>query len=206
MNVQGISTFDTTSPLIRKDGEVHFVEHFIECDAALAVFEQLLEEIDWHNESIRLFGRSVQVPRLVSWYGDPGSEYTYSGVLHSPKPWTATLAGLKTRLEKATGNHFNSVLCNLYRTNRDSMGWHADKETELGDAPFIASLSLGDSRTFLIRHNKTKEIVKIELGNGSLLLMGGSFQSHWRHCIPKTTQAKTPRINLTFRRILKLTS
>ena len=83
--------------------------------------------------------------------------------------------------------------------NSVSMDWHADKERELGATPFLASLSLGDSRVFKIRHNKTKETVSIELNSGNLLLMGGELQKHWRHCVPKTKRHKNSRINLSFR-------
>jgi alkylated DNA repair dioxygenase AlkB len=82
------------------------------------------------------------------------------------------------------------------------MGWHADKEQELGRNPAIASLSFGDERLFKIRHVKTQETVDIELRHGDLLLMAGALQHHWRHCVPKTRQTKTSRINLTFRKIL----
>ena len=66
----------------------------------------------------------------------------------------------------------------------------------------IASLSLGATRRFLLRHNKTRETLSLELEDGSLLLMRGSLQHHWRHCLPKDPACSGSRINLTFRRIL----
>jgi alkylated DNA repair dioxygenase AlkB len=84
------------------------------------------------------------------------------------------------------------------------MGWHSDDEKELGDFPFIASLSLGSSRNFQLKHKTDKFLKgKIELNHGSLLCMGGSMQSFWQHAIPKSSIACGPRINLTFRQIKK---
>jgi alkylated DNA repair dioxygenase AlkB len=44
------------------------------------------------------------------------------------------------------------VLLNLYRNGVDSMGWHSDDERELGERPVIASVSLGATRRFRLRH------------------------------------------------------
>ena len=100
---------------------------------------------------------------------------------------------------------FNSVLGNLYRNGNDAMGWHADNERELGYDPFIASISLGAERRFEIRHNRSGDILHLPLAHGSLLTMGGTFQAHWRHRIPRQPAIPQPRINLTFRRIIHRT-
>jgi alkylated DNA repair dioxygenase AlkB len=139
---------------------------------------------------------------LVAWYGDPQASYRYSGIAHTPLPWLPLLAELKIQIELQSKQSFNSVLCNLYRSGQDSMGWHADKEPELGNNPYIASLSFGAARLFKFRHLKTKDTVDVILENGSLLLMGGELQYHWRHSLPKTTKVSEPRINLTFRKIV----
>jgi alkylated DNA repair dioxygenase AlkB len=81
------------------------------------------------------------------------------------------------------------------------MGWHSDNERELVEQAAIASLSLGDSRDFVLKHKTTKQNVRIHLENGSLLIMKGSIQEHWLHALPKTKKSKNPRINLTFRLI-----
>jgi alkylated DNA repair dioxygenase AlkB len=188
--------------LIQNDGELLLDAHFIGPDEASRLYARLLDDLHWQEEKILVYGKPVVVPRLVCWYGDPEAVYTYSGVLHTPLPWTPILTDLKLRIEAISKRQFNSVLANLYRSGNDSMGWHADKEKELGQNPFIASISLGEKRVFKVRHNKTKQTVDIELPNGSLLLMGGSFQHHWRHCVPKTKQLKQGRINLTFRQVL----
>ena len=85
------------------------------------------------------------------------------------------------------------------------MGWHSDDEGELGEQPTIASLSLGGTRRFLLKHKYRKELapVKLALGHGSLLIMRGQTQMYWKHQIPKTKRPVDARINLTFRRIVK---
>ena len=82
------------------------------------------------------------------------------------------------------------------------MGRHADAEAVLGPNPLVASISLGAVRTFLLRHNVTREKRTLELAHGSLLLMGGSLQHHWTHEVPKANQHEGERINLTFRRFV----
>lgn len=188
--------------LITEDGELDLIEGFLTGDESAAFGSRLLGELAWHGEEIPLFGRRVAVPRLLCWYGDPGAVYRYSGVSHEPLPWHEVLADLRTRIEAFSGHAFNAVLCNRYRTGRDSMGWHADDEPELGERPFIASLSLGAERLFRIRHRRTARTLDVPLRDGDLLLMGGDLQSHWRHSIPKTARPCGERINLTFRRIV----
>lgn len=171
--------------------------------APQALFDQLYEQTDWQEEDIVVFGKRYKQPRLLSWHGDPDAAYTYSGVQHQPEPWTPLLKRLKLSVEEAVGHTFNSVLLNLYRDHRDSMGMHADDEPELGAAPVIASLSLGESRTFIFKHKRNKSIarVKVPLASGSLLLMSGATQQNWKHGIEKERQPCGPRINLTFRTI-----
>jgi len=165
------------------------------------LFAALLHGLAWQEEEIVLFGRPTKVPRLMCWYGDPGAHYAYSGTPHEPLPWCAPLDCMRRELEQSLGLKFNSVLANLYRDGRDSMGCHADNEKELGRNPVIASLSLGDERLFRIAHNKTRHKLDILLGHGDLLIMAGALQHCWRHSLPKTRQHKTERINLTFRNI-----
>lgn len=189
--------------LATRDGEIYLIEEFLAPEEAASVYRRLLEELDWREELIVIAGRRIKVPRLMCWYGEEGAIYTYSGVRHTPLPWTPALRRLKESVEARVRQPFNSVLGNLYRDGSDSMGWHADNERELGKNPFIASLSLGQERLFKIRHDKNKETLCLLLRGGSLLLMGGALQHHWRHCVPKTRRPVGPRINLTFRHILK---
>lgn len=165
------------------------------------VFIRLRGETPWRQDSIVLFGKAHLQPRLTAWYGD--ASYTYSGLRLDPLPWTPLLAQIRAAVEQACGRRFNSVLLNYYRNERDSMGMHSDDEPELGPEPTIASLSFGATRSFILRHKRNKRTVKLDLHDGSLLLMSGSLQSNWLHGINKSTRLIGERINLTFRYIVQ---
>lgn len=168
-----------------------------------SVLRDLIDQIKWEHKDIVVHGRAIKQPRLTAWYGDPGTEYTYSGVGNSPRPWTPLLLDIKARVEALTGASFNSALLNYYRDQRDSIGFHADNEPELGNHPIIASLSLGEERTFTLRPKRDKSLPshRIALPSGSLLVMTGSTQENWVHGIAKATRELGPRINITFRTI-----
>jgi len=187
--------------LAPQDGELYYLPGFIPPAETGDLFRRLRDGLDWQQEVATIMGRRMPLPRLVCWHGDKDAVYRYSGLVHYPQPWTADLLRLKQAVEDASGWRFNSVLGNLYRDGQDSMGWHADQEQSLGENPTIASLSLGAERLFKIRHNKSGETLDLPLGDGSLLLMDGSLQHHWRHCVPKTRLPVPARINLTFRNI-----
>ena len=146
-----------------------------------------------------IFGKVTPLPRLTAWYGDEGAGYEYSGIRNEPLEWTAELARLRDEAGEAAGVSFNSVLLNLYRDGSDSVSWHSDDEPELGQDPTIASVSLGATRRFKLRHKATRETVVRDLEDGSLLLMSGNSQRLWEHCITKTRRPVGKRINLTFR-------
>jgi len=168
------------------------------------LFARLCREITWAEEEVVIFGERRRVPRLVAWHGEAGASYTYSGARHEPRPWTAALSEIRSRVQELTGHSFNSVLLNRYRNGRDGMGWHADQEPELGREPVIASVSLGATRRFRLRHRRNRaDPVALALAHGSLLLMAGATQHHWLHAVPKTATPVGERINLTFRRIIR---
>ena len=170
---------------------------------AEALFAGLRDAIPWSVHRIRLFGREVDSPRLSCWIGDPGTAYRYSGTLFEPRPWPSSLQRLRERLCAELDAGFNSVLANRYRDGRDCMGWHSDSEPELGPAPVIASVSLGATRRFVLKHrDQPQEKLAIELPHGSLLVMAGATQRHYRHALPRTAKAVGERINLTFRQIM----
>lgn len=170
---------------------------------AQAALDALRDELPWAQHRIRLFGREVLTPRLCAWVGDAQASYAYSGARFEPLPWTTTLLGLRERLQRDAIGHFNSVLANRYRDGCDSMGWHADDERELGSEPVIASISLGATRRFRLRHRRNPELrAEWLLEHGSLLLMRGATQANYRHDLPKTARPVGERINLTYRLIL----
>ncbi len=159
-------------------------------------------------ETLRLFGRPVQTPRLTAWVGDAAATYSYSGRRWTPSPWTPALDALRQAVQSVCGVPLHGVLLNLYRDGRDSMGFHADNEPELGPSPdnvVVASLSFGKRRDFVLKPAKHAPIpptakLTLPLGEGDLLIMRGTTQKHWLHGIPKRRSAG-PRLNLTFRHL-----
>lgn len=161
---------------------------------------RLSAELPWTQPEVDVYGRRHPVPRLQSWHGDPDAEYRYSGLTLSPEPWHPLLADLRARIEQVCGTSFNSVLANLYRNGRDSMGWHADDEPELGTHPRVASLSLGAERAFALRRKgETRMAFKWPLVHNELWLMEPGMQSHWQHSLPQRKRVEQARLNLTFR-------
>ncbi|MDB5771373.1 MAG: alpha-ketoglutarate-dependent dioxygenase AlkB [Burkholderia sp.] len=189
-------------PLI--DAELKLMQGFYRPPLSEQLRNALLEEVVWTQEKIYIGGAERLQPRLSAWYGDQGKAYTYSGITLDPHPWSPALLRIKEDIETATGHRFNSVLVNLYRDERDSVGWHSDNERELGSAPVIASLSLGETRNFRFKHKSRKDLkpLSLALADGSLLLMSGATQRYWRHAIDKERETKGQRINLTFRNVL----
>jgi len=186
--------------LLLPGAQLRYRADWLPAAEADALFAALTATIPWERHRLRLFGREIDAPRLSCWIGDPGAAYTYSRVCFDPRPWPPALAILRARLEIACSACFNSVLANLYRDGRDSMGWHSDDEPELGSEPLIASISLGGVRRFRLRaRDGSGAGLSLDLAHGSLLLMAGATQRLYRHDLPKTRATIAPRINLTFR-------
>ena len=183
------------------DAEVAIYRNFFNKVESDQIFQELLSKIKWRQDKMKLYGKEFELPRLTAWYGDDGKSYTFSRIPMNPDAWTHTLLSVKSRIEEVTQAKFNSVLLNLYRTERDGVSWHSDDEPELGKNPMIASVSFGETRRFQLRHKLDKSLDKVEitLTHGSLLIMKGSTQHFWQHQIPKSAKSLRERINLTFR-------
>ena len=189
------------TPLLLPQADLLFDPAFLPAAEAETLLAQLTAEVAWEQRSIRIFGQEIPQPRLTAWYGTREAHYTYSGLTWEPRPFTPALQALRQQVAAATSFRFNSVLLNYYRDGRDSMGWHADDEPELGPEPAIASLSLGATRRFRLRSRAglIHPPFGLDLPSGSLLLMCGPTQQHWQHALPKTARPIGPRLNLTFR-------
>jgi alkylated DNA repair dioxygenase AlkB len=183
------------------NGEYIYLANFLPLEESNAYFEKLKTNILWSQESMNMFGKRIPFPRLMAWYGDNNSQYSFSGLKLRPNLWTEELLELKLKIEERSQHNYNSVLLNKYKDGSDSMAWHSDDEKELGTNPVIASLNLGGSRKFQLRHTQTKEKIELILTHGSLLIMQGELQHFWQHQVPKTTEKVAERINLTFRLI-----
>jgi alkylated DNA repair dioxygenase AlkB len=188
--------------LLPYGGEVNYYGKIMSQQNAQHYLDKLLNTIEWRNDEARIFGKHFITKRKVAWYGDNQYSYTYSNTTKQALSWTKELIELKNRVEEFTETVFNSCLLNLYHTGEEGMAWHSDDEKTLGKDTAIASLSFGAERKFAFKHKETKEVVSLVLETGSLLIMKGTTQTNWLHRLPQTTKIKTPRVNLTFRKMI----
>ena len=194
---------DRPSNLLPKDGTVHYYGKVLTDQESNHYFDCLMHTIEWKNDEVFIYGKHITTKRKVAWYGDTDFEYTYSKITKRALPWTPELVALKSLIEAKTGETFNSCLLNLYHSGEEGMAWHSDAEKDLKKDSAIGSLSFGAERKFALKHRATKETVSLVLAHGSLLIMKDTTQTHWLHRLPPTKLVTRPRINLTFRAILR---
>jgi alkylated DNA repair dioxygenase AlkB len=169
-------------------------------EASAGHLDALLTEIEWEEQRFTIFGRTRPMPRLIAMYGPVG--YRYSGVVHPPRPLSPRLDAIRRRVEEVSARAFNSVLANLYRDGRDSVGWHRDSDYAHGGQADIASVSFGATRRFEVRDRTGRARACVELESGSVLLITGEAIARWWHQVPKTSGPVGPRVNLTFRHMV----
>ena len=187
--------------IIDQDGIALYHEKVLTDEQIKPLYEELLNKINWENERVVMFGKEIITKRKVAFYSDPLIAYTYSSKTKIGLPWKDPLFILKNIVESLTKQTYTACLLNLYHNGEEAMGWHCDNEKEIIANSSIASLSIGASRKFSFKHKVTKETISIQLGNGSLLEMKGTIQTHWLHTLPKSKKITESRINLTFRQM-----
>lgn len=196
-------TYDHRKNLLPHDGTVNYYGKVFTPEEANFYFDHLLKNIEWQNDQALIFGKLLTTKRKVAWYGEQAFEYTYSNVTKKALVFTPELKKLKKIIELQTGETYNSCLLNLYHNGNEGMAWHSDEEIDLKKHGAIASVSFGAERKFAFKHKGSKETVALNLAHGSILVMKGLTQDHWQHRLPLTTKVSTPRVNLTFRTIVR---
>ncbi|SMC78229.1 alpha-ketoglutarate-dependent dioxygenase AlkB family protein [Cellulophaga tyrosinoxydans] len=194
--------FSNNSPinLNLPDSDIIYYPKFLNDGEASEYFEVIKKNTPWQQDNITVYGKKYAQPRLTALFGNNGKPYSYSNITMQPHEFTEELLAIGSRIETITNINFTTCLLNLYRDGKDSNGWHADNEKELGKNPIIASVTLGQERFFHLKHRTNKNLKsKILLQHGSLLVMQGETQHQWLHQIPKTAKPIGERINLTFR-------
>lgn len=192
---------ETPVNIISRDGAVNYHGILLPQHEADNYLDKLLSYIEWRHDEAIIYGKRITTKRKVAWYAEKPFAYTYSKTTKTALPWTTDLLTLKTLVEKATEESFNSCLLNLYHTGDEGMAWHSDAEKDLKKNGAIASLSFGAERKFSFKHKKDKETISLTLQHGSLIVMKGTTQSNWLHRLPPTKSTNLPRVNLTFRTI-----
>ncbi|HCR87507.1 MULTISPECIES: alpha-ketoglutarate-dependent dioxygenase AlkB family protein [Psychrobacter] len=194
-----------TDNLLPYDGKVNDLGIVIDYPSAL--YYALLTTLPWQSDIVTLFGKTHVTTRQIVWMGDSAASYQYSGHRRQAIEWTDSVFHVKHHIERqllkiGINIHFNSCLLNYYPSGDDGMGYHADDEKELGNQPVIASLSLGATRKFVLKHKKTQDKVELYLESGQLIVMHGETQKCWKHTVTKTKTVLEGRISLTFRQMI----
>lgn len=192
--------FDDTQQLLLPQDLLDYTPAFFSREEGDAYLEKLLQEVPWQQHKVMMYEKEVARPRLSAFFGD---QPIRAADKRRPLPWTSELLEMKHKIETYTGVVFNGVLLNYYRDGNDSVAWHGDKDTLPGLKTEIASVSLGQVRSFDFRNKANhSQRYSIDLEHGSLLLMKGDLQRFWEHRIAKSPLPMSGRINLTFLKCL----
>lgn len=156
------------------------------------MFDALSRDVPWHAERREMYERMVDVPRLLKFYAE-GEQLPHPLLVRARET-------LSDHYQDELGERFVTTGLCLYRDGRDSVAWHGDR---IGRArnldTMVAILSVGSARALLLRPRGGGESIRFSLGHGDLVVMGGSCQRTWDHCVPKTAKAVGPRISIQFR-------
>jgi alkylated DNA repair dioxygenase AlkB len=184
------------------DADVMLIDNFFNKEESDYYYNTLLTQTNWREYEMPMYDKVVTAPRMISWFENKEN----IGADPATPELTQDLKAIRERVENKVNPKFNAVLLNLYRSGKDSVAWHSDKTDKSGINPIIASVTFGETRMFRLRHKFRKDIpqVEIALHHGSFLLMAGTTNSYWEHQVPKTSKDILPRINLTFRRIMRI--
>ncbi|MFE2060694.1 alpha-ketoglutarate-dependent dioxygenase AlkB [Streptomyces sp. NPDC059446] len=156
------------------------------------LFAELADAVPWKAERRQMYDRTVDVPRLLSFYG--AGDTLPSPVLDEARDVLSAHYG------DELGEPFTTAGLCYYRDGRDSVAWHGDLTGRSShEDTMVAILSLGAPRDLLLRPCRGGDTVRRPLGHGDLIVMGGSCQRTWQHAVPKTAYARGPRISVQYR-------
>jgi alkylated DNA repair dioxygenase AlkB len=195
--------FDSKRNYLPYNGTVNYYGLAMDRSEADRWFQYLLHDIAWKNDLAVMFGKRIKTKRKVAWYAEKPLEYTYSKITKTAIIFTPELLELKAIAEQQTGETYNSCLLNLYHNGSEGMAYHSDGESDLKKNGSIASMSFGAERKFSFKHKLSGERIDLMLHHGSLLVMKDETQTHWQHRLPPTKTVNSPRINLTFRTVVR---
>lgn len=201
---------------IKSKLNIQLITNYFDIDYADKLFNALTKiNFNPSDESmIKIFGKTIPIPREQTAYGKLGTTYHFSGIHVGARDWDIdidddTTEGFVARELKYIAGvvgdtscaTFNYALINRYKTGKNYIGYHSDDEAELGERPLIAGISLGQDRQIYFKSNITHEVVKINLPHNSLVIMNFPTNKYWKHSIPMTSKKIGERISLTFRNV-----
>ncbi|MFN2528420.1 MAG: alpha-ketoglutarate-dependent dioxygenase AlkB [Candidatus Baltobacteraceae bacterium] len=168
-------------------GDIVYFPAVFDAGEAASLCSELLATTAWSKETMKMYDKLVDVPRLVAWYRDE-------------ERLPQALERIRERTQLVLRRTFNAVSLNYYRDGTDSVAWHSDHNEELVDDPVVALVSVGATREMQFR---TKAIprrqLRCDLEPGSILAMRGDVQSHYEHHVPKVGRPTSARISVALR-------
>lgn len=198
-----LKTIKKYAKKIGDNSTIYYVPDFLSQSASKKLYKSLLIDIEWEHGYYNMYGKQIATPRLLAAMRDENDDITDSYTVTDSIPWTKKIKKIKKEIEKITGKKIRYAQLNYYRDGNDYIGYHTDSEVRPGD--FIASISLGAPRKFVLRHKQYKtrdgnNKHEMILQDGSLLIMDeNSAKNNWKHTITKTKKVHKGRINITFR-------
>ncbi len=177
-------------------------------DECVSMMTRLGDDIDWHRETIKVYGKECRQNRTTAQYGEDGCSYSYSGTKHTGTGCIPEVLryiqkiGAKRliNLEAISDNNFNYFLLNRYKDGSENIGEHSDDEKGLSGP--IVSFSFGASRFFDIRKKKDKSKLRLNVHSGDCIVMSGNMQRYYKHGIPIQRKILEERFSVTLREII----
>ena len=188
-----------------KNDDVLIVKGFLNDAVSKPLFDSLLKNTVWHSDLLSDTGETVTIRRGMAYEEvNPtlSKPYKYANLSLPASFLSYETKMILAHIKSSFSYDFNSCLLNLYKDGRDEIRWHSDREEQLGENPIIGMISLGSNRTFHMMNKETKERQQYLLENGDLFIMLENCQANWLHAVLKEKQITTPRISLTFRKVL----
>jgi alkylated DNA repair dioxygenase AlkB len=193
---------------------IHFIRNYLDPDFADRLFEGL-KRVKYNSDEesmVKIMGKTMMIPRKQVAFGDPGTDYHFSGTSVRAYDWNSEDSSLNSRVarelkqvSKKAGrtacSTFNHTLVNNYLDQTNCIGYHSDGEKDLGRYPLVAGISFGQEREIYFKSNITGEVVKISLPHNSFYVMHYPTNRFWKHSIPRSTKRMGQRISLTFRSV-----
>lgn len=196
---------------------VLLITNYLKSEVADKLFEGL-KKVTYNTDEesmIKIMGKKLKIPRKQIAFGNPDTNYHFSGTNVKAYDWNQTDLSVNSKvarelkeIAKMAGEtacvSFNYALVNNYLDQTKCIGYHSDDEKELGQYAVIAGISLGEERSIYFKSKLTDEVIKISLPHGSMYIMFFPTNKYWKHSIPRTTKHLGQRISITFRGIGKV--
>lgn len=183
--------------------EAAYYPDFISKEESTAIFKHLIQNFDLTNRSVKLangVSHPVNFGKVMFMDQNLFDENKLpSHIWGNIAVWSKEMQAVKEKIELFTGHQFQVCVCIYYPDGNSGVDFHSDF-VAFGNTSYIPSVSLGEAREFVLRNKMDGQKTSIELGDGSLVIMGNNCQELYEHALPENPKYKNARINLTFRK------